>query len=227
MRFAFGGIHIECSTYSRIRTRTEDFTVLSGEELSEAPKFAFLRSYAHPFFPTLYASAVPGGPVERATYESFKAKFLQSLKTLLPLDGLYLPMHGALYVEGMQDAEGDWISAARQVVGDDCLLSASYDLHGNLSRRVIDNIDMLSAYRTAPHIDVQETMQRAAEMLLHCSSATHPPQSGLGAGSGALAWRKNQHRGPARKGSLCAIGADEREARSARRFSVGWVRLGR
>ena len=34
MRFAFGGIHIECSTYSRIRTRTEDFTVLSGEKLS-------------------------------------------------------------------------------------------------------------------------------------------------------------------------------------------------
>ena len=175
MRFAFGGIHIECSTYSRIRTRTEDFTVLSGEELSGAPKFAFLRSYAHPFFPTLYASAVPGGPVERATYESFKAQFLQSLKSLLPLDGLYLPMHGALYVEGMQDAEGDWISSARQVVGDDCLLSASYDLHGNLSRRVIDNIDMLSAYRTAPHIDVQETMQRAAEMLLDCSSARLRP----------------------------------------------------
>ena len=42
MRFAFGGIHIECSTYSRIRTRTEDFTVLSGEKLSAAPQFAFL-----------------------------------------------------------------------------------------------------------------------------------------------------------------------------------------
>ncbi len=108
--------------------------------------------------------------MERATYDAFKAEFLQSLKALLPLDGLYLPMHGALYVEGMQDAEGDWISAARQVVGVDCLISASYDLHGNLSRRVIDNIDMLSAYRTAPHIDVQETMQRACEMLLHCTA---------------------------------------------------------
>lgn len=170
MRFAFGGIHIECSTYSRIRTRTEDFTALSGEALSAAPKFSFLRSAGYPFFPTLYASAVPGGPVERATYEAFKAKFLQSLQQLLPLDGLYLPMHGALYVEGLQDAEGDWISAARQVVGDDCLLSASYDLHGNLSRRVIDNIDMLSAYRTAPHIDVEATMQRAADMLVHCGT---------------------------------------------------------
>ena len=42
MRFAFGGIHIECSTYSRIRSRTEDFTVLSGEQLSAAAHFAFL-----------------------------------------------------------------------------------------------------------------------------------------------------------------------------------------
>ncbi len=49
MRFAFGGIHIECSTYSRIRSRTEDFTVLSGEQLSAAPHFAFLRGYPHPF----------------------------------------------------------------------------------------------------------------------------------------------------------------------------------
>jgi microcystin degradation protein MlrC len=70
----------------------------------------------------------------------------------------------------MQDAEGDWISAAREVVGAECLMSASYDLHGNLSRRIIDNIDMLSAYRTAPHIDVQETMQRACAMLLHCAT---------------------------------------------------------
>jgi microcystin degradation protein MlrC len=169
MRFAFGGIHIECSTYSRIRSRAEDFTVLSGQALSAAPHFSFLRSYPHPFLPTFYASAVPGGPVERATYEAFKGEFLHSLEELGPLDGLYLPMHGALYVDGMQDAEGDWIAAARQMVGADCLLSASYDLHGNLSRRVIDNIDMLSAYRTAPHIDVKETMQRACAMLLDCA----------------------------------------------------------
>ena len=175
MRFAFGGIHIECSTYTRIRSRAEDFIVRAGKELSAAPPFAFLRSYPHPFFPTLYASAVPGGPVERATYDAFKSEFLHSLKELLPLDGLYLPMHGALYVEGMQDAEGDWISAARQVVGADCLISASYDLHGNLSRRIIDHIDMLAAYRTAPHIDVQETMQRACEMLLHCTTGRIRP----------------------------------------------------
>ncbi len=170
MRFAVGGIHIECSTYSRIQTRAEDFKVLSGASLLADSHFHFLRKYAHPFLPTLYATAVPGGPVERGTYERFKAEFLHSLEQLLPLDGLYLAMHGAMYVEDMHDAEGDWISAARELVGADCLLSASYDLHGNLSRRVIDNIDMLSAYRTAPHIDVQQTMERACTMLLQCAA---------------------------------------------------------
>jgi microcystin degradation protein MlrC len=86
----------------------------------------------------------------------------------MPLDGLYLPMHGAMYVEGMQDAEGDWISAVRELVGKECLISASYDLHGNLSRRVVESIDMMSAFRTAPHIDREETLRRACDMLVRC-----------------------------------------------------------
>ena len=109
-----------------------------------------------------------GGPVEAATYATIKADFLERLKALLPLDGLFLPMHGAMFVEGMQDAEGDWMESARKVVGPDCLMSASYDLHGNVSQRVIDNIDLFSAFRTAPHVDQEQTMQRSCGMLLHC-----------------------------------------------------------
>jgi microcystin degradation protein MlrC len=117
---------------------------------------------------TVVAAATPGGPVDRATYDAIKADFLKRLAALLPLDGLYLPMHGAMFVEGMQDAEGDWMESARKVVGARCLLSASYDLHGNVSQRVMDNIDLFSAFRTAPHIDREETMQRACNMLVHC-----------------------------------------------------------
>jgi microcystin degradation protein MlrC len=168
MRIAFGGIHTECSTYSRIRSRAEDFRVLRGAELRNSPAFRFLDRYPHEFVPTLHARAVPGGPVERDAYKQFKAEFLERLKAAGPLDGLYLAMHGAVFVEGMHDAEGDWVEAARRVVGDACPISASYDLHGNLSRRIIDQIDMLSAYRTAPHIDVEETGIRACNMLVHC-----------------------------------------------------------
>jgi len=146
----------------------EDFKVVRGEALRRSCAFQFLDRYAHDFVPTLHARAVPGGPIERATYESFKAEFLDRLRGAGPVDGVYLAMHGAMFVEGMQDAEGDWVAATRQVVGDDCLISASYDLHGNLSQRIIDNLNMLSAYRTAPHIDVEETGIRACNLLVHC-----------------------------------------------------------
>jgi microcystin degradation protein MlrC len=168
LRVAYGGIGIECSTYSRLRTRLDEFTILRGAELTSSDRFRFLQRYPVPFLPTLVATAVPGGPVERKTYETIKADFLHRLESLLPLDGLYFAMHGAMFVEGMQDAEADWYRAARKVVGPDCLLSASYDLHGNLSQPIVDTLDMLSAFRTAPHIDREETMLRAADMLLNC-----------------------------------------------------------
>lgn len=165
-RIAVGGIHIECSTYSPALTRGEDFRVLRGAELLKADHFSFLKADDAIHLPLLHARAVPGGPVARETYESLKAEFLERLKAAQPLDGLYLAMHGAMNVEGMDDAEGDWISAARAVVGPNCPIATSYDLHGNLSQTIIDQIDIFAGYRTAPHIDVRETMVRAWSMLL-------------------------------------------------------------
>lgn len=167
-RVAFGGIRIECSTYSRILTCLDEFDILRGEEASNNDQFASLRRLDFPFMPILTANAVPGGPVERQAYETIKSEFLERLKALLPLDGVYLWMHGAMVVQGMFDAEGDWCEAIREVVGPECLLAASYDLHGNVSQRVIDNLDILSAYRTAPHVDRVETTMRAVDMLQHC-----------------------------------------------------------
>jgi microcystin degradation protein MlrC len=166
MRIAVGGIHIECSTYNPVLNEEKDFRVVRGEELTASPYFAFLKDYEAEFLPTIHCRAIAGGPVARSTYERFKAEFLERLKPLLPLDGLYLAMHGAMYVQGMEDAEGDWITAARDLVGPDCTVSASYDLHGNVSQRIIDALDMYSTYRTAPHTDVEETMRRSVKMLV-------------------------------------------------------------
>ena len=164
--------------------------------------------------PTLFASAVPGAPVERKTYDTLKSEFLGRLRELLPLDGLYLPMHGAMYVEGMLDAEGDWIAAARQVVGDRCLITASYDLHGNISRRVIDNLDMLSAFRTAPHIDREETHKRACDMLVQSPRRRHPADPRLGADPGPDARRAEQHPLRAGQAPLGAAAGAERAGRA-------------
>ncbi|MBW9064909.1 M81 family metallopeptidase [Rhizobium herbae] len=166
MRIAVGGIHTECSTYSPVLMTLEDFRVLRDADLLGADYFSFLQGDGIEHVPLLHARAVPGGPVSRDAYEILKSEFLARLQAALPIDGLYLAMHGAINVEGMDDAEGDWISAARAVVGPDCPVAASYDLHGNVSEGIIDQLDIFAAYRTAPHIDVRETMVRAWSMLV-------------------------------------------------------------
>lgn len=166
MRIAVGGIHVECSTYNPVLIEEHDFRVVRGEAMANAPYFAFLADYDAEFVPTLHARAVPGGPVSRAAYEAFKREFIERLVGAGPIDGLYLAMHGAMNVEGMEDAEGDWITAAREAVGDDVPVAASYDLHGNVTQRILDALDMYSTYRTAPHIDVEATQRRAVAMLM-------------------------------------------------------------
>lgn len=168
-RIAFGGIHTESSTFNPVPTTAEAFRVLRGDALRRDARYSFLDTYSGngaEFLPLLHAAAIPGGPVARETYEAFKAEFLKRLSALGSVDGLYLDMHGAMNVSGMDDAEGDWITAAREMVGPDCLIAASYDLHGNLSRRIVDALDIFSAFRTAPHIDVRETKRRACTMLV-------------------------------------------------------------
>ncbi len=174
-RIAVGGIHTECSTYNPVLIRAEDFAVMRGGELTASEYFAFLPQDDVEVLPLLHARAVPGGPVDRPAYEGFKADLLSRLEAALPLDGVYLAMHGAMHVDGMWDAEGDWIKAVRDLVGPEVPISVSYDLHGNVSQRIIDQIDMFAAYRTAPHIDVAETMQRAWEMLLRCLRSGERP----------------------------------------------------
>jgi microcystin degradation protein MlrC len=166
MRIAIGGIHTECCTYSPVLMQVQDFRILRDRDLMEHDYFAFLRRHAVEFAPLLHARAVPGGPVARHVYDALKAEFLERLSVALPVDGVYLAMHGAMKVDGMWDAEGDWITAVRHLIGPAIPIAVSYDLHGNVSQRIVDQIDIFAAYRTAPHIDVAETMEAALAMLI-------------------------------------------------------------
>ncbi len=175
MRIAVAGLHTECSTYNPVLAREADFRVLRGPAMLRDGYFDFLTHFPAEFITILHARAIAGGPVERCSYDRWKAEILDGIKAALPLDGVYLAMHGAMFVEGMFDAEGDFISAVREAVGPDVLIAASYDLHGNVSQKIIDSLDMFSTYRTAPHIDVADTMRRAVTMLVRALRSGQRP----------------------------------------------------
>ncbi len=62
-----------------------------------------------------------------------------------------------------------------QSSGPDVPVAASYDLHGNVTQKIIDQLDIFAGYRTAPHIDVRETMVRAWSMLVRALKTGEKP----------------------------------------------------
>jgi len=165
MKVAVGGIHTECSTYSPLLQTVDDFKIARGPDLLAQTGLAKGDLGDVALCPLFHARAIPGGSVAETCYAHFRSAFLHELAAALPVDGVLLIMHGAMHVPGVPDPEGDWIGAVRQLVGPNVPIAVSFDLHGNVTQRIMDQIDIFCAYRTAPHIDVPETHLRAARLL--------------------------------------------------------------
>lgn len=175
MRIAIGGLHVENGNFSPLPTTLDDFEIYQGTDLLESGRYPFLHEFDAEFLPTLIGRTWPGGEIEPAAYKKLKEELLSALRQTLPLDGVYLDLHGAMKVAGMEDAEADLASAIRKVVGPETLISASMDLHGNITEAYTNQIDMLTAYRTAPHADTEETRQRAIQILIDALSSGNRP----------------------------------------------------
>lgn len=177
LRIAICGIHIESSTFSPHLSGTADFDVTRGQALLgrydwlEQPWAAEVE-----WVPLVHARALPGGAVEPAAYDAWREEIVQGLGQGT-FDGVLLDIHGAMSVVGREDAEGDLITAIRSVIGPEPLVSAAMDLHGNVSHVLFGGCDLLTCYRTAPHVDVWETRERAARNLVE---ALHRLRAGEG-----------------------------------------------
>lgn len=171
LRIGIGGIAIESSTFSPHRTTLGDFNVVEGPELLARYDFTGPDdplSQGVKWVPLRYARALPGGPVVPEAYDELAAGLLERLREAGRLDGLLLDIHGAMSVVGRTDIEGQLARQVRELVGPHTLVSASMDLHGNVSRDLAAATDLLTAYRMAPHEDAWLTRRRAAANLVDC-----------------------------------------------------------
>ncbi|SEK62648.1 M81 family metallopeptidase [Nonomuraea pusilla] len=179
LRIAIGGIHIESSTFSPHRSGTGDFEVTRGQALLD--RYAWRdQPWARDveWVPLVHARALPGGAVEPEAYDAWKAEIVEGLAAGR-FDGMLLDIHGAMSVAGRRDAEGDLVTAVRGVLGPEPLVSAAMDLHGNVSHTLFAGCDLLTCYRTAPHVDVWETRERAARNLVEALRRGERPHKTL------------------------------------------------
>lgn len=180
MRIGIGGFQHETNTFAPSRAAWEDFAdkgggwpkLVSGPAMFQAvaganiPVAGFIEAMQqHTLLPATWAAASPSGPVTEDAFERISALILQGLQAALPLDGVYLDLHGAMVTEHLDDGEGELLKRVRALVGPDVPVVASLDLHANMTAAMVRYADALVCYRTYPHIDMAETGQRAAALL--------------------------------------------------------------
>jgi microcystin degradation protein MlrC len=119
------------------------------------------------------------GPMRRPLFDALLSDLLSRLRAAGPLDGIYLSTHGAMVAEHLDDATGEVLQAIRDAVGPDLPMTASCDLHANVTRRMADAVNAIVGYQTFPHVDLDRAGQRAMEILLAILAGSARPTPAL------------------------------------------------
>ncbi|MGE4592655.1 M81 family metallopeptidase [Alcaligenes sp.] len=197
MRIAVAGFQHETNTFGPAMATMVDFEhgggwpgmcraeaiepALRGANIPAAGFMAAAAQAGVECVPLLWAAASPSAPVEAMTYEAIVAEILYRLEQVLPVDAVYLDLHGAMVAEHRDDGEGHLLVLVREMVGPDVPVVASLDLHANVSDTMLAQADMLVAYKTYPHVDMGQTGERTFQALMRCLQSGRRPK---------LAWHR-------------------------------------
>lgn len=194
MRILTGGILHETSTFAAGTTTLRDFEtgrgLLRGAEMFDKFRGAnlcpggFLEgAEAHGFalVPLLWTFATPSGLIERAGYDALKNEFLDALRRerAQGVDGVLLDLHGAMVVDGIEDADADILAAVRATVGENVPVMVTTDLHSNHSAARIAACDAIIGYDTFPHVDMAERGREAADLIVRTLRGEVRPVSAI------------------------------------------------
>ena len=164
----------ETSSFNPARTPYDMFNVLQGDELLALRGTNTEIAGALEIFdtredinvvPTYYANTVSGGPVADEAVTRMTDELLTSVRDNAPADAMLTIFHGAMAGETEVDPEGHVLTEIRKILGDVPIVT-TYDLHGIITDRLVENSDIMVPFHTYPHIDMFETGQRGARNLL-------------------------------------------------------------
>ena len=112
---------------------------------------------------------------KQEAFDHFVNLMLEDLKAELPVDGVFLALHGAMAVRGVDRPEAEIAKRFREVVGPDVPIVATFDLHGNEDGAFFEWADGMFAVKRYPHYDKYRQGERAARYLQRVMSGDYKP----------------------------------------------------
>lgn len=179
-RIAIGGFMLESNGHAPVSTREEfhsavyleDAELLADLTSANPRSPTTLTGFTHEMdrigpwqrVPLVMAAVGASGPVDQVFFEQTVARMCELLRAAGPVDGVYLSQHGAAIATGDVDPDGTVFRAIREIVGPDVPIVATLDLHANVNEIMVQQADILVAYRENPHTDMPE---RGADCARH------------------------------------------------------------
>src|SRR6478609_5530782 len=180
-RIAVGGFLHETKTFAPTKATYADFVhgggwppmahgadvlkVMRNINVGLAGFVEAAESSGWELIPTIACGASPSAHVTEDAYERIVDEMIDGIRAALPVDAVYLDLHGAMVTEHLDDGEGEIARRVREVIGPDIPFVVSLDLHGNISPETVEYTDALIAYRTYPHVDMADTGRACARHM--------------------------------------------------------------
>jgi microcystin degradation protein MlrC len=185
MRILAATLKHETNTFSPVPTdlaRFRAWGLYEGDEVKRArsgtnhPIAAYLdlaRERGAEIVTPLVAEAMPSGIVHREAYAYLTGRILDELARD-GFDCAMLDLHGAMVAEQDWDGEGALLEEMRRIAPD-LPIAVTFDMHGNITERVVENCTCLIGYQTYPHVDMYKVGRRVGEVLLdHVDGRCNP-----------------------------------------------------
>lgn len=116
--------------------------------------------------PSIYANAGGAGVIEENAFEYIESCFINCVKeNIQDIDGIYLMLHGASFVEGIGSGDFHILKEIRKIVGPYLPIAVVCDPHGNLTKEYVESTQIIRSYRNSPHTDKNETYEKVAHSL--------------------------------------------------------------
>ena len=178
--FCMGTVDLEEFRHGYLLYGDEIERELSGKREGESAFLEVLKKYGLQAACTIAAKdASAGGPVTAEAFLHIKNEFEKRVREIVGrerVEAVLLNLHGAMLCEDSDDPEGEVVALIRKLVGPKVPLGVSLDAHAKLTKKLVENTDILIGYHTIPHIDAYETSYKTAELIVRTMKGEIKPK---------------------------------------------------
>lgn len=173
--FTAGTGTLEIFRTRRLAEGDEVFATSHGDEVAGARKVAARRGID--LVPIFLTFGGAGPLLEDEVYHYCRDKILAGVRREAGrIDGIYLPLHGAMAARSFPDAEGDLVTRIRELVGHRIPIVATFDMHANFTAEMAGGLDGAVGFKTCPHVDYPETGEAGMEILCKAMAGEAKPR---------------------------------------------------